>query len=360
MYIADILGPGIYPNTETLTSNISYNYTNSLAGVAGATFNWTKTNPGGGTPIVIGTTADVTTSFLAGLSILTLTVTINGCTYTDTQNIQVDVNCSVSVGIGLSGVGSDGCRDIEANISNIAPGDTVNGWTWLINNTPSPQTGTTWPASNFDTSGILAGESKNIKLVVTTTNGCTTVSNELPYTKCSCICDISNTCVQILTQAQGGAAGINQVVGTFDAGAQLAWAFTTGAIPDRLQILQDNIIILDTGSVVDLATCSYTGPGGCVDIFLADEGTVATPSVLSSWTGNTNVPLTVGVGDVVNALDYLCTPTTGGRVGIAAINGLLGQIGGILTLTGGEIAINVIGNTCGLGGTVWTVGLKCL
>ncbi len=360
VYIANILGPGVYPNTQALTSNINYNYTNSLAAVPGATFSWTKTNPGGGAPISVGTTADITTSFLPGLSILTLTVTINGCEYTDTQNIQVDVNCSVNLAIALSGVGSDGCKDIESNISNIAPGDTVNGWTWLINNTPSPQTGLTLPISNFDTSGILAGENKNIKLVVTTSNGCTAVSNTLSYTKCSCICDISNTCVDTLNQVSGGAAGANQIIGNFGAGTQLAWAFSPFGVADRLQILQNNIIILDTGNVSSASSTCFT-PDPCVDVYLGDEGALATPGLLSSWSGNSGITLTVGVGDVPNVAEAICSTdnTTITTVGLGSYNGILGNIGGVITLTGGELKINVIGAPCGLG-TAWDVRLKCI
>ena len=88
----------------------------------------------------------------------------------------------------------------------------------------------------------------------------------------------------------------------------------------------------------------------CADLYLGDE------------VGNTAVPLTVGTGDVSANTSGVC-PTDALEVqSVIAdlINGISGEIGGTLTLSGtGNVTVEITPNSCGGSGTAWSYRIAC-
>jgi len=343
------------PITGIMTTG-NYNY--FVADIPGATYTWTLTNTSGTNQPIGDGTANVTiTNFTEGNNTINVSVVSGGCSGSDSLLIVVDLDCPQTIIVQpVGGSGSNNCKNLTYTLNNNT--SAILSYRWLIDGAVVASGGST--VSILDTSTIVAGDTVDVELEITFADGCIVTSAAYEYTKCSCMCDTNNTCLTILNQASGGAAGTNQIIGNFGAGTQLAWAFSPFGVADRLQILQNDIIILDTGNVSSVSSTCFP-PDPCVDVYLGDEGTLATPGLLSSWSGNSGITLTVGTGDVPNVAEAICSTdnTTITAVGLGSYNGILGNIGGVITLTGGELKINVIGGPCGLG-TAWDVRLKCI
>lgn len=181
-----ILGPGISPDTTTISTGNTYTYTTGA--IPGATYVWTLSNSNGSNqPIGTNSNSVNISTFADGPNTINVTVTVGTCTGTDSKTINVNLTCPEVI-IGYTGVGDNECRGLSATINNLPSGVTPVSWIWYIGGVASSQTGTGVP-SNFDPSEIPAGDTEDITIQITFSNGCIITSNVEPYTRCICLCD---------------------------------------------------------------------------------------------------------------------------------------------------------------------------
>ena len=332
-----IYGPGISPDTQTLQTGTLYTFFTDI--VPGASYNWILSNPGGAVTN-LGSTYTISTALLAGASIITVEVTVDGCTYTKSENLNVGTNCAGTINIALVGAGSDSCKDLSGTISGIL--GTVDTWVWKVDGVPTQNgTGT---ITNFNTNSIASGDTVNITLEVTTSTGCLIVSSVFEYTRCGCMCDTSNICKTTIVHNGIGGQGVITTLPEYPAGKQLRFLTVSGNvdlnIADRYKIVVTNggsTTILDTGyphtvTVPNMATCpGINYPSAITDLSAATLGsdvsanliTAINPVIISNLTTiNLTMDYTVVAGDIITILhnDPTCTDQQGWRVDVTCLN----------------------------------------
>lgn len=332
-----IYGPGISPDTQTSQTGTSYTFFTDI--IPGASYNWTLSNPGGAVTN-LGNTYTVSTALLAGASIITVEVTVDGCTYVKSENLNVGTNCAGTINVALVGVGSDSCKDVSGTISGIL--GTVDSWVWKVDGTPT-QSGT-GTIVNFNTDNIAPGASADITLEVTTSTGCVITSDVFEYVRCSCLCDTSDICKTTIVHNGIDGQGLIATLPTYPAGKQLRFLTFTGNvdlnISDRYRIIVDNggsTTILDTGyphTVVtpNLATCpGINYPSAISDLsgyvinddVSASLVTALNPVILKNTTTiGLEMDYTVVAGDVITIIhnDPSCAAQQGWRVDVTCLN----------------------------------------
>lgn len=356
VYVGTGITPSIGGQIDSLITGQSYTY--STVEIPGATYVWTLTPPGG-SPQTVGTNSNqVTISLQAGTSILSVAVTTqDGCEGTASIDLVTDLSCPGTVAVGYVGTtGSNQCKNLQATLSGIT--GTVASWSWEDSLGNILQSGT-GAIVNFDASILPAGSTTSIILKVTLSTTCELVSAPFSYTRCSCLCDLSLQCQNVLQLNQGSNEGLLNNLGFFNSGAQIAWAFNPASVADQFLLKLDNVTLIDTGQVTNFSNCGCSGGGncGCSDLFLGDFIGQSINLALTNGLGNATVSSTPSNNNC---------PAPNGTTPLSAspelINGLDGTIGGIITLpSSGVLSIEVIGASCGSQyGTAWTGGLKCV
>lgn len=271
-----------------------------------------------------------------------------GCCETINYIFDVVQNCTPIVfGTANSGL----CSDITISATGGNGAKTYEVFGTYIN-----VASTAVPGSNIitiPTAAVPAGESDTIALVVTDANGCSN-NTEINYTRCSCVCN-GTACDSVYTRNAGGNNGVNDLIGSFTTGTVIKWTFNPLGQADRMIIKENGVIILNTGAVSAYSSCTCASiliptVCSCADLYLGDE------------VGNLAVPLTVGVGDV-SANTFGVCPTDALEVQSVItdlINGISGEIGGTLTLSGtGNVTVEITPNSCGGSGTNWSYKIAC-
>lgn len=263
------------------------------------------------------------------------------------------------------------CSDITVTASSTFPGGltyevTSDAGYVTIPSTPVPGNGTIVIPANT----IPAGLTDTIHISVTDSNSCTQTT-DIVYSRCECICTNNLVSCASLSIYDNNNITTTKVIGTFAPLSQINWGFSTGQVPDRMKILENDVIILDTGNISTLSGCfapdwiaahpSQAFTMGCVDTFLGDEGTLLIPGDPSSWDPNTGISLLVGTADVSDSASQVCSGdnTKPNIVNTSNINGLTCQLGGTLTLSGGELKVIIEPSPCG-GPVSWSYAIKCI
>ena len=270
-----------------------------------------------------------------------------GCCEVFSLNFDVIQSCPpITFGSPSSGL----CSDIVITTNGGVGARAYEVFGTYINVASTPLPGNT---ITIPTAGVPVGESDTLALVVTDANGCSD-NIEIPYTRCSCVCN-GTSCDSVYTRTAGGNNGVNDLIGSFTTGTVIKWTFSPLGQADRMVIKENGVTILNTGAVSAYSTCACASiviptVCSCADLYLGDE------------VGNLAVPLTVGTGDV-SANTFSTCPTNVLEVqSVVAdlINGIPGEIGGTLTLSGtGNVTVEITPNSCGGSGTAWTYVIAC-
>lgn len=271
----------------------------------------------------------------------------------DTISLVFDVVQTCTPAILFGSPSSSLCSDITVSATG-----GVGAKTYQVFGTYINVSSTAVPGSNtitIPTSGVPQGESDTLTLVVTDSNGAPCAAQlEIPYTRCSCVCN-GTSCDSVYTRNAGGNNGVNDLIGSFTTGTVIKWTFSPLGQADRMIIKENGVTILNTGAVSAYSSCTCASiliptVCACADLYLGDE------------VGNTAVPLTVGTGDVSANTSGVC-PTDALEVqSVIAdlINGISGEIGGTLTLSGtGNVTVEITPNSCGGSGTAWSYRIAC-
>lgn len=309
-----IFGAGISPDTTTLVTGSTYSYSTGL--IPGATYSWTLTNSNGSNqPIGTNSNTISISSFTGGSNTINVTVTLGACTGSSSAIVNVGLTCpQVSIGY-VAQSGDNTCKNLAATINNSPVGVTPVSYIWYVDGV-STQTGTGVPAI-FDASAVLAGDTVDITIQITFSNGCivtgpinpsTGLVDPFEYTRCSCLCS-NNTCVTSFTPTS--VAGQTLVYNT-PAGISsdiYVW-FKAGGFPDRLTIEKGAILLLDTlqvGKGVPYAiekTLSLIYNSILLDDISTPVGTLLQTYTTQSYTGTcaSSTPVSPLISPIVNTV----------------------------------------------------------
>lgn len=224
----------------------------------------------------------------------------------------------------------------------------------------------------IDTSSFLAGATGTITITVYIDDGSEICSKTaiVNYTRCNCLCDDSNNCQSAVNLASGGDAGYTKDIGIFNAGATFNWYFEPALITDRLIIKYNGVTILNTGSMTRYSdcqcNCNNTLP--CV----SSSGCSCSDFFLGDIAQNTSIqiPVIVGFANLVTKSNLTCQYDATKPRFINSLNmpsPLSGtySVYGTLTLDPlialqGLVTVQIDGNVCGSGGTLWDFGMVCV
>ena len=295
-----IFGPGISPDTTPLSTGNTYTYSTGL--IPGATYSWTLTNSNGSNqPIGTNSNTINISSFAGGPNTINVTVTSGACTGSSSAIVNVGLTCpQVSVGY-VAQSGDNTCKNLAATINNSPVGVTPVSYIWLVDGVPT-QTGTGVPA-NFDASVIPAGDTVDITLEVTFSNGClvtgpinpiTGLVDPFEYTRCACLCN-NGTCqnTNVLVSGSGG-TGLVYTSSVYPSNQDIQFRTWTKSYRT---LFTENFKIVSVNGVTETTLLEtgypyYTNDGGCP--------TTSHPTKLVNLS---STPITPGVTDI-GALVY--------------------------------------------------------
>lgn len=261
------------------------------------------------------------------VGVYTATITIvdnNGCQVTASDNFEVIVCCTLDATV----TPTTACSDVQITVTVGA-----QPITYSVSNTYVTVLNATVPNNGIiviSTDTIPAGVTTTFTVTITDDNGCSTVET-VNFTKCDCICNSSNNCVQTLNFSSD-TGGVFPELGYMVAGEQLAWVGSP-TIPHNYIIEVNGIPFLDT-SVLHFRSQLCPNPTACVNIAL--------PSVK----GQTGVAGTIGTFDVSNNGSGTCGVQNQNLTN-STFNGMSGIVGGVVTIpTSGTVrayAVNCAG-----------------
>ena len=215
----------------------------------------------------------------------------------------------------------------------------------------------------IDTSSFLAGATGTITITVYIDDGSEICSKTatVNYTRCNCLCDSSNNCQTAVDLASGGDAGYTKDIGIFQAGASFNWYFEPALITDRLIIRYNGVTILNTGAMTRYSNCQCNNSSGCncSDFFLGDI----------AQTTSIQIPVITGFANLVPKANLTCTLDATKPQVISSLN-MPSPLSGFYSVYGnlildpiialqGLVTVQIDGNVCGSGGTLWSFGMTC-
>ena len=361
---ANVVGPGIAPDTTVISPNSSYSYTAPF--YQSALYTWTLVRPSGTVQLGFGLELNsiIVNSFEVGSNILQLTIVKGECTGTASYPINVPLNCNATATIGLIDPANPTCSKLSGSASEILSGSPITSYEWRIDGSPSSQSGTS-PIAQFDTNEVVAGDTVDITLYVEFANGCNVTSAPFPYTRCSCLCDGSVCRTFIPISVSGGNAGFQRDLGVFQNGSDFNWYFSPAGVADQLKIWLGGVgtgsLLLDTARVTNLSDCSCNVANcGCADLYLGDFGVAGTLaydlSVNTGTPGFGTAKIESGVSLCGGGPNYASVSTTPMPNNPSKSYSMSGSIN--LT-SAGMVTVQVLGSVCGVGDTAWNFEIEC-
>jgi hypothetical protein len=363
-----VSGPGISPDTTTISPNTPYQYFANF--YQDANYTWTLTLPDSSVVNLasgLGIDSVTVNSFQPGANILSLTITKGECTSTSNYTINVQLNCdtySVALSLANQNPAAASCSNIIGTVGNPL-GTVIVSHEWSFDSGSGPVVIQSGPAAPtpLNTSLITAGDSGTVTLTVTFANGCVKSNlTPFPYTRCACICNSgvcgNDTFVQTILSTPVGTP-VSKNLGYFTSGTEFTWILgSLGRNSMRAVVKLDNVIIFDTGFVTRASTaCGLTGCEVGIE-YLGDSP--SSTVTLSGGTGETGVTSALDGNPTCDALNTngltLPAPST-------AVKGFFAGTGAnvIQLLSDGEVTIEVTKGTCsGSGGSPTVIfGVSC-